>query len=217
MKKQLFKKASMKEIKNKSVLGSRFINAQSSYIYGYYEAAKSLVIVAIDGKYSNTKDTLVYPIYFNYRHYIELHLKSLIEDSEILYDKMDRLGYLKKSVQLPKVSDTLDRTHDLNKLLLLFKERLILISDEKFPKDIEKYIKQMHDSDKNGQKYRYHKNKNKNLYFIKEEQIDINNTLKIMEEVSNMLWAIGSHIDEYDTLSNSLILEMTSIYQDLNF
>jgi hypothetical protein len=65
------------------------------------------------------KDSLIYPICFNYRHYIELHLKSLIEESEILYDKIKQLGYLQNDELPKKFSNSLDNTHNLYKLLVL--------------------------------------------------------------------------------------------------
>ena len=73
MKKQLFKKASMQEIKQSSTVGSRFVDAKYSYINGYYKAGESLVATATNAQYSNDKDTLFYPICFNYRHYTSLN------------------------------------------------------------------------------------------------------------------------------------------------
>ena len=157
MKKQLFKKSSISEhIATIDVSH----NLQYKYINGYYEAGNELVNIAINEKQgSYKKDILFYPICYNYRHYIELHLKSLIVDLEILYDKMNQLGYLKNGTLSEKKSDKLDSTHNINDLFKFFYERLNLVSDEPFPNDIKKYIKQMHDMDKNGQKFRYPVNK----------------------------------------------------------
>ncbi len=207
MKKKLFKKSSMQEIKQNPTIGNRFIDAKYAYINGYYEAASHLVNKAISIANKSDKDSLIYPICFNYRHYIELHLKSLIEEAEILYEKMKQLGYLQNGTLSEKISDSLDNTHSLYELLDSFKKILfyISISNEEFPKDIEKYIQQMHDTDKNGQKYRYHKNKNGKLHFPDEKTYDIKNMLQIMEEVNSMLWAIDSHIDHYIGMSNDII------------
>jgi len=49
-----------------------------AYIAGYKEAGDSLVKLATDR--NGTADTLVYPIVFLYRHYIELRLKALLHD-----------------------------------------------------------------------------------------------------------------------------------------
>jgi len=126
--------------------------------------------------------------------------------------KMELLGYLQNGTLPEQISDSLDGTHNLLYLLTSFKERLffISISNEQFPKDIEKYIMQMYHTDKNGQKYRYHKNKSGKLHFPNEEKYDIKNISIIMEEVNNMLWAIDSHIDHYIGMSNDLISDMES-------
>ncbi len=205
MKKQLFKKTSIYE--HIATVGG-YNNTRYIYINGYYETGKELVNIAINeqvGTYK--KDTLFYPICYSYRHYIELHLKSLIIDSETLYDKMDTLGYLKNGTLSNKVSDKIDNTHNLNELFEYFCERLNLVSDEKFPNDIKKYIKQMHDMDKNGQKFRYYIGKNKNINFSKQENYDVNNISKIMEEIHNLLWAVDSWLDHYIQMSNDIISE----------
>jgi len=53
MKKQLFKKASMQEIKQSAIVGSRFVDAKYSYINGYYKAGESLVVKATNAEYKN--------------------------------------------------------------------------------------------------------------------------------------------------------------------
>lgn len=216
-----FKQVTMKEIRNKSTFGNTVIDAKSAYIFGYYDAAKKLVdIITKPNVYDDEKDTLIYPICFNYRHYIELHLKNLIEESEILYDKMEELGYLKNGTLPEKISCKLDETHNLNTLLELFIERLkyIEISNEEFPKDIAKYIRQMHEMDKSGQVFRYHKHKGGKLNFPKETTIDIKTMSNIMKEVKDMLWAIDSHIDFYSEMSDDIINEMhCSISYDMEY
>ena len=86
MQKKLFKKATIKEMEEMATIGGHN-HTRYSYINGYYEAGKGLIDIAISEKYSHKKDTLFYPICYNYRHYLELHLKSLIMDTEILYEK----------------------------------------------------------------------------------------------------------------------------------
>lgn len=219
MKKELFKKSSMQEIKKNATIGNKSVDAKYAYINGYYEAGNHLIKVAINMTNTTDKDSLVYPICFNYRHYIELHLKSLIEEGEVLYEKMEQLGYLHNGKLSEKVSDSLDSTHSLCDLLALLKKILffIAISNEEFPKDIEKYIKQMHDTDTNGQKYRYHKNKSGKLHFPNEESYDIDNMSKIMKEVNRMLWAIDSHIFHYIEMSNDIISEYESAMEHQNY
>ncbi len=204
MKKMLFKKASIEEVKNRATVGG-YNHTRYVYINGYYEAGKNLTEIAISEKYSFKKDTLFYPICYNYRHYLELHLKSIIIDCEILYDKMDKLGYLENGTLSEKVSDTLDNTHNLYNLLETFLERLTLISNEVFPDDIKKYIKQMYDMDTNGQRFRYYEGTDKRLSFPDEEQFDLENILKIMKEVHNLLWGVDGWLDYHIQMSNCII------------
>jgi hypothetical protein len=55
------------------------------YIVGYKEAGDSLVNSVGDRR--GTADSLIFPIVFLYRHYIELRLKSLLHDGHRLFDK----------------------------------------------------------------------------------------------------------------------------------
>lgn len=55
------------------------------YIVGYKEAGDSLVKSVSDRK--GTADSLIFPIVFLYRHYIELRLKNLLHDGHRQLDK----------------------------------------------------------------------------------------------------------------------------------
>ena len=205
MKKQLFKKTSIYE--NTTTVGG-YNSTRYTYINGYYEAGNELVDIAISEQVgTHKKDTLFYPICYSYRHYLELHLKSLIIDTEILYDKMDQLEYLKNGTLSEIISDNLDTTHNINKLFELFYERLNLVSDEKFSDDIKRYIKQMNDMDKNGQKFRYFTDKNNNINFSKQEQFDLKNISDIMKKVNNLLLGVDGWLDHYIEMSNDIIYE----------
>ena len=211
--KQLFKKVSIKELKKASLVNESGIPLQYAYIKGFFSAADTLVEIAIKTKDTNKKDFLFYPICFNYRHYLEIHLKSLIEVCGILYIKMDKIGYLPEgTTSLPDKDIVLNDTHSLYKLLELLQNRLVLITNEEFPKDIKKYIIQMHDTDKNGQKYRYPQSLNGQPHFKAEMLIDLTNLQVIMCEVKNMLFAIGSYLDHYEQISDNMIQEIESFY-----
>jgi hypothetical protein len=214
MKKQLFTKTSIFE--NTATVGG-YNNTRYQYINGYYEAGYELVNIAISelhGTYK--KDILFYPICYSYRHYLELHLKSLIKDTEILYDKMDQLGYLKNGTLSEKISDNLDNIHNINTLFELFYKRLNLVSDEKFPDDIKKYIKQMHDMDTNGQKFRYYIDKNKNINFLQYEQFDIKNISDIMKEVNSLLWGVDGWLDYHINMSDSIMSDISEYEEDMS-
>ena len=55
------------------------------YIIGYKDAADLLVKTVASGQ--GTADSLIFPIVFLYRHYIELRLKSLLKDGHRLLDR----------------------------------------------------------------------------------------------------------------------------------
>lgn len=205
MKKKLFKKASIEDMIHTATVGG-YNHTRYTYINGYYESAKELTTIAISeqsGTYK--KDTLFYPICYNYRHYLELHLKSLIIEAELLYEKMDTLGYLENGTLSEKINDNLDDTHNLYELFELFMERLNLVSNETFPNDIKKYIKQMYDMDTNGQRFRYYTGTNKKLSFPNKEEFDLKNISKIMEEVHDLLWGVDGWLDHYIQMSNDII------------
>lgn len=207
MKEPLFKKGSMKDFGASISIENNGKNPKYTYIDGYYEAGKILIENIDSTDIGVDKNALFYPICFNYRHYIELHLKSLIEDSEFLYDKMEELGYLEHGSLPKKESESLGKIHSLNKLLTLLKERLhyTQVSDEEFPKDIEKLIEEMHNSDSNSQQYRYHRDKKGNLSFPDEKEYKLDGIAGGMKKVHDLLWGIDGHIDYYISMSEDII------------
>ena len=54
------------------------------YAFAYQKGGDELVEVA--KRTPRTADTLIYPILYCYRHYLELRLKSLIRDTSSLLD-----------------------------------------------------------------------------------------------------------------------------------
>ena len=114
------------------------------YINGYYDAGRTLVDVALKLEKDGKSHNYFYPICYSYRHYIELHLKTIIEDLELFYERSEELGYLKNGILLDenKVSEKLHETHNLNELLSYAEQRIIYtqVNEEEFPKDIAKFI-----------------------------------------------------------------------------
>lgn len=184
-------------------------NARFLYIEGYYKAAKELSEIAINADNSYLKDIYFYPICYNYRHYTELHIKSLIHIAEELYNKMEVLGFLENGFLETKLDDNSLKTHSLEKLYVYLTKRLTLVSNERFPDETRKYIMQLHNIDSNGERFRYHiKTKNNDLSFLKTEQYDLKNILEIMQKISNTLYAIEGFLFHYIDISNYMIEEM---------
>lgn len=98
------------------------------------------------------QDTLVYPIVYLYRHHAELVLKSIIECASAFLDRN-----LTKSER-----DSLGH-HDLAKLWKIARPLLDLVCGlEKKPplpsadmEGIDSYVRQLHEHDPDGQRFRY--------------------------------------------------------------
>lgn len=213
MKQQLFPTALIKQDTNSVTVGEHN-NPKYAYINGYYEAAKILVKEAHN---SNSKDILFYPICFNYRHYLELHLKSLIELAEELYSKMETLGYAKDILDKSS-EDPLDSVHSIQKLFCYFEKRLklVAINDEIFNPNIRKYIMEFHNIDSDGQKFRYHITKKQQLSFPSPQEYDLKNIETIMQEIKMLLYGVDGWLEHYGEMSDSIIEEMNEYQKDNN-
>lgn len=119
-----------------------FAHDRSSW-YGYYEGYKNagdILVSYVDSQKSN-QDTLVFPIVFMYRHYLELILKEINRISSIILEK-----------------DCL-KTHDLDILWNVDKKDYEKISGERISKTdlymIDNFIKQISYIDKKSDSFRY--------------------------------------------------------------
>ncbi len=187
------------------------------YINGYYDAGRTLVDVALKLEKDGKSHNYFYPICYSYRHYIELHLKTIIEDLELFYERSEELGYLKNGILLDenKVSEKLHETHNLNELLSYAEQRIIYtqVNEEEFPKDIAKFIRQFHEKDKTGQSFRYSKTIGGKNSFVSTPYYKLEELKKVMEKINGMLWAIDSHTDYYIDIAKSIIDEIKSSYE----
>lgn len=125
-------------------------NGSWLYSNGYLTAAQSLVAQVIETR--REQDGLIYPIVYLYRHHCELTLKGITFLASQLLDKR-----LEKSQK-----DALDR-HGLLPLWTHLRPLLNPVCDEvgnaHFPEEdldgIESYIRQLHEYDPDGQRFRY--------------------------------------------------------------
>ena len=97
------------------------------YINGYYDAGRKLVEEALKLEKDGKSHNYFYPICYSYRHYIELHLKTIIEDLELLYEKSKILGYLKNGVLLDENKDVFSPILALNTIFDKFQNQKIFI------------------------------------------------------------------------------------------
>ena len=186
------------------------------YINGYYDAGKKLVEEALKLEKDKKSHNYFYPICYSYRHYIELHLKIIIEDLELLYENSEKIGYLKNGIleNENKKSGKLHETHNLNELLSYAEERIIYaqVNDEVFPKNIAKFIRQFHEKDKTGQSFRYSKNTNGKNSFDSTPYYKLEELNNVMEKINKMLWAIDSHTDFYINMSKDMLDDLYGSY-----
>ena len=186
------------------------------YINGYYDAGKKLVEEALKLEKDRKSHNYFYPICYSYRHYLELHLKTIIEDLELLYEKSKELGYLKNGILLDenKVSEKLHETHNLNELLSYAEQRIIYtqVNDEEFPKDTAKFIRQFHEKDKTGQSFRYSKTTSGKNSFDSTPYYELEELKNVMEKINTMLWAMDSHTEYYINMANDMLDDLYSSY-----
>lgn len=211
MQKKLFQSAPIRQSSLNITVNSEHYNFRYAYIDGYYEAAKVLVESAL-GRQRRDKEILFFPICFNYRHYLELHLKSLIELTDELYFKMQKLGYIKDEPLDRSSENPLDKEHSICTLFQYLEKRLKYVAQngEVFDQNIRKYIMQFHAMDADGQKFRYHMSTNNKQSFPLPEEFDLKNIATLMEKINDLLYGVDGWIEHYIAMSDEMIHEMSS-------
>lgn len=211
MQKKLFQAAPIKNSSHNVIVNSEYYSTRYAYIDGYYEGAKILVDSALTRK-QRDKEILFFPICFNYRHYLELHLKSLIELTDELYLKMQKLGYVKKNLLNTSSERSLDQEHSIGILFQYFEKRLKIVAQnsEIFDPNIRKYIMQFHSIDSDGQKFRYHITKKEQTNFSTTEKFDLKNIAELMEKIKDLLYGVDCWLEHYISMSDDMIDEMSS-------
>ena len=154
------------------------------YIIGYKEAADLLVETVAEQK--GTADSLIFPIVFIYRHYIEIRLKSLLIYGYSLQDK----EYKQKS------------EHSLFKLWEKVRELLIEIfpnEDNDNMKAIDLLIKQIEEVDPGSTSFRYPKDfkGNNSLQLDSIPRVNLRNLSEVIDAISVILEGAVCGISEY--------------------
>ncbi len=160
------------------------------YAYGYKRAADLLVEhVKHTGE---DQDTLVYPIVFSYRQYLELRLKQLIM----------------KGNQLLGISEQFPNTHDINKLWRLCRRILEKVWPEGLPEDldtVEECIDQLWRKDPGSMAFRYPTDTAGRPSLAGLRQINLANMSTVMDKISSLLE--GSSIGIYEYLGSKREME----------
>ncbi len=203
MSKKIFTPAPLSRWRNNAIAGGY----HSDYIGAYYDAASTLIKLALQNGY---QDLYFYPICFNYRHYLELMLKYLILRTEKYHDILIDIGEdvepFKKSVK-----ENLKKEHSLQKLIQWLTERLSIVEpDDPFDQEIIKTINQLHSVDPNGQTFRYPFKKDGSLTLPEQKHYDMEIIRKKMEEVKCYLGGTDAYLDHNIELARDWLAELNS-------
>lgn len=161
------------------------INFLFDHLEGYidgYKRAGDLLVADIQ-KAQSYQDTLVYPIVFLYRHYLELRLKSLIRDGRELLDE---------KCSVPE-------THDLNNLWGECKKILLKVFPDSPTKDlfaVQDCLKQFAEVDPYSESFRYPFNKNGDKTLTGLKHINLRNLNEVMNRIASFLDATNMCISE---------------------
>jgi len=151
-------------------------------IQGYKTAADILVDHVISK--GREQDTLVYPIVFLYRHYLELLIKNIIENG---------VKYLNKGENPPNI-------HLLAELWEKAKNIINEIFEEEEGSqelEIDHYIKEFVEVDKYSQAFRYHKDTKGNELLEQTELINIRHFSECINKTGLYLENISDAIYDY--------------------
>ncbi len=170
----------------------------SMYAAGYRDAAEILVSqVTATGHHA---DSLVYPIMFLYRQYIELRLKHIaVAAARLVDDDLPSEGVL--------------LSHDLERLWAHC--RAALEKDGGGPasdlENAERTLKQLIWADRGSYAFRYATDKKGNRSLPPELRgIDLGHIREVMSGVSNLLEGITDHLDYQQELKDEWAQEMAS-------
>lgn len=160
------------------------------YIIGYKEAADSLVDSIANRK--GSADSLIFPIVFLYRHYVEIRIKSLLHDGSRLLDREHK----QKS------------EHQLSKLWP--KVRSIL--DELWPNDevgdfkaMDSLIAQFEEVDPRSTTFRYPKDfEGNNSLKLDVPRVNLRNLAEVVGTMSIILEGSADAIAEYQGYKNDM-------------
>ena len=149
-----------------------------AYVNGYYHAASILARAAL-GK--EPQDLLFYPICFNYRHCVELHLKAMVVEAEALHAVLDKLG--EAVGELPSKPSKMMGKHSLSPLLTWLEKALAVFSDERMDPAVRKAIFELDSFDRDGEAFRYEARKDGSPTLPDQARIDVRNLTTRMERV----------------------------------
>jgi len=152
------------------------------YITGYKRAGD--ILVSFVKEYKSDQDTLVYPIVFLYRQYLELQLKAIIRDGNLLLNDHD--GF--------------DQIHEIDKLWRSCKIILIKVWPNSPVDDlnaVEEYILQFSNIDQFSFAFRYPSDRDGNFSLSDITYINLRNLADRISEIGSLLEGANAGIFDY--------------------
>jgi hypothetical protein len=167
-----------------------------TYVIGYKKAADILVTYIIENRRS--QDTLVYPILFLYRQYLELCIKNLIQKGRYLQD----------------ICDTPPKGHKINELWQLCEKLLNDIapgdSVEEL-KEINRLISEFCAVDPKATAFRYPEDREGNTSLPDIKHINVRNVYEVIEKISVILEGADSMISEHLSFKTEMEREYNNL------
>lgn len=162
--------------------------AWGAYAYGFKLAADA---VAKDCYESRVDRHILYaPIFYLYRHYIELELKSF-------YKEFFNRGW---------ISVDFEKSHNIHKLWHRVKlaaiDKSVLSSDDKFVEHVEKSFNLITSVDKSSMHSRYPVDSNGNVHEI---EFDIEQFIIEMDNIETIFFGLSAMIDQYDEYMSDMM------------
>jgi len=151
------------------------------YGENYRESADALIDAALNDHIDI--DSVVHPVIFLYRQYLELILKDIIFRTGVIQD----------------VNDEYPMSHSFNVLWPRAKSRLRTHFGEDAPEQLN-YLDSVfeeftrYDPDSTAFRYPFHKNGNRNLTNL--EIINLRHVRETMQRIARFLSMIGGHVEE---------------------
>jgi hypothetical protein len=172
-----------------------------TYLDGYKAAADSLIDRALDSKDISVLDTLVFPIFFLYRQFLELVMKFIF------------LAYSDAKKQ-EKISALNMAGHNLEMIWRQIKPLLLEGASEVETEDVgivEDYVLQFQMFDRTSFAFRYPITKDLSLVLPHEERVDLPNLKARMDELANFFDGASGKLDAIKGIDAALAQEYASV------
>lgn len=188
---------------NKSIVGEMYSRAKYyPYIKAYKESAKHLYKKIY--KHSDLKNILFIPMCYLYRNTIELSLKQIYFE-ECSSPFQETIKNMKK------------KKHSILGLWNLIKNEIEYHADapkeDKTIKNVEQYIKELHNYDGASDKFRYPTNKYLNIHFKKNKNLDIKNVNNFFNELESFLDSVDMMMSAHNEAEAEMRSEMDCSYE----